>query len=286
MNVKVFWVFLAALLLCFNSAGAADFEGKITQQAIYAAIYSLEDADSMAAADKVFAKTPAELRQMALESGDEEAYSEELVDIYIKDGAFLMNTSQDGQRATVIFNSGSSKVTTLIHDQKMAMVTDMTAAAEMEDQMAAAMGMNPEMTQEMMADGMAEEDLFSMKPAGETRTINGFKCELYKGTDSEGDFCHMWIHKGFSDVFETLVTAFSGLDRSDAGDDKETAFFKKIKGIPILSKTLSMGDVSINEIKSISRESVASDMFTVPADYKKMDMQEMMMMQMQQMMAQ
>ena len=47
-----------------------------------------------------------------------------------------------------------------------------------------------------------------------------------------------------------------------------------------------MGDVSINEITSISREPVSSDLFKVPADYKKMDMQEMMMQQMQQMMAQ
>ena len=282
MRMSVFLVSLAALLLCFNGASASDFEGKITQQAIYASIYSLEDVDSMAAADTVFSKTPAQLRQMALESGDEEAYSEELVDIYIKGDAFLMNTRQDGQRATVIFNTGSSKISTLIHDQKMVMVTDMNAAAEMENQMAAAMGMNPE----MMADDIGEEDLFSMKPTGETRTINGFQCELYKGTDSDGAFCQMWIHKGFSDVFESLITAFSELDKSDAGDDKEAAFFKKIKGVPILTKTQSMGEVNINEITAISREPVSSDMFKVPADYKKMDMQEMMKMQMQQMMGQ
>ncbi len=269
-----------AVVFWFNFAAAADFEGKITQQAIFATIYALEDVDSMEAADKVFAKSAAQLKQMALESGDDENYSEEVVDIFIKGDAFLMNTSEDGHRATVIFNTKSSKIITLIHDQKMVMVTDMDAMEKMGDQMGMAMGSDPE----MMVGDMAEEDLFSLKPTGETRTVNGFKCELYKGTDSEGDFYHVWIHKGFADVFETLITAFSGLDKSSADEDKESAFFRKIKGIPVLTKTLSMGDVSINEIKSISREPVASDMFKVPADFKKMDMQQMMMQQMQQMM--
>ncbi|MEZ4568482.1 MAG: hypothetical protein R2860_16495 [Desulfobacterales bacterium] len=51
--------------------------------------------------------------------------------------------------------------------------------------------------------------------------------------------------------------------------EARNAFSKKIKGVPILTKTLSMGEVNINEITAISREPVSSDMFKVPADYIK-----------------
>ncbi len=290
MRVKIFLVSVAALLLWFNFAGAADFEGKISQQSIFVYAYELENVDSMAEAEKVFAKSNDQLRQMAAQSGDEEAYSEELADIYIKGDAFVVESREDGQRMTVIFDGQSSNITTLMHDQKMAMVTDMNAVEGMGDQMSRMMG-EEMMDDEMMGYEMDEEDRFSMKSTGETRTINGFKCELYKGTDSEGDFSHMWIHRGYADVFETLIAAFSKLDASGAASemDKEEQFFKKIRGIPILTKSISMGDLNISEIKEISKQSVPKEMFKVPADYQKMDMQKMMdqqMKQMQQMMEQ
>ncbi len=73
----------------------------------------------------------------------------------------------------------------------------------------------------MMAEEMEGKDLFFMKSAGETKTINGFTCELYKGTNSEGGFTHMWIHKGYADAFESLSAAFSKLGELEkSGPDK------------------------------------------------------------------
>ncbi len=284
MKAKIFLVSMTALLLCFNLSSAADFEGKISQQSTSVFSYELEDVSSMSEAEKIFSKSAAELKQMAAQSGDADSYSEAPADVYIKGKAMRIDTRQDGQRVSMLFDGRSNKMTTLQHDDKMAMVIDMDQmmhqAEEMREQMAQSMGVSPD----MMEDGMPGKDLFSIKPTGETKTINGFKCELYKGTDSDGGFTHMWIHKGYADVFESMATAFSRLDAPEkSGQDKEEQFFRKVKGVPILTKSLSNGAFSIDEILKISKQSVSDDMLKVPADYKKTSMEEMMQQQMKQM---
>ncbi len=275
MKSKIFLVALVFLLVCQNVSFAADFEGKISRREIYVNSHEFENTDSLSQADLYFSKSIEELKKMAAQTGDDEAYSEEPADIYIKGEAFLINTLQDGQDTTIIFDSPSAKIITLMHEDKAALVMDMNQMGKMNEQMMEEMDPAPEM--------MEEKDLFSMESAGQTRTINGFACELYKGVDSEGDYSHMWIHKGYADVFNTLVTAFSKLDtQEDARVGKEEQFFRKIKGIPILTKTISMDELIIDEIMEISPQSVPEKMFTVPRDYKKMDMQEMMQHMMQQ----
>jgi len=288
MRFKIFLVSMTALLLCFNLSSAADFEGKISQRSTSVFSYELEDVSSMPEAEKIFSKSVAELKQMAAQNGDPEAYSETLEDVYIKGKMMRIDTRQEGESVSMIYDGRSNKMTTLQHDEKMAMVIDMDQmmhqSEALSEQMAQSMGVSPGAAPDMMDDEMPGKDLFSMKPTGETKTINGFKCELYKGTDSDGGFTHMWIHKGYSDVFESMATAFSRLDATDKSDqDKEEQFFRKVKGVPILTKRLSNGEFSIEEIVKISKQSVPDDMLKVPADYKKTSMQEMMQQQMKQM---
>lgn len=275
MKTKILLGALVCVLVCQTGSFAADFEGKISRREIFVYSHEFENTDTFSRADVFLSKSIEELKQMAAQTGEDEAYSEESADIYLKGDVFLINTLQDGQDTTIIFDSPSATITTLMHEDKTALVMDMNQMGKMNEQMMEEMNPAPEM--------MEEKDLFSMEPAGKTRTINGFACELYKGVDSEGDYSRMWIHKGYADVFHTMVTAFSKLDAGeDAPVDKEEQFFRKIKGIPILTKTISMDELIIDEIREISRQSVPEKMFAVPKEYKKMNMQEMMQQMMQQ----
>lgn len=175
---------------------------------------------------------------------------------------------------------------TLQHDQKMAMVTSMDQMMKMGDQMGEAMGFSPE-AMDMEGEEGDEEDSFSMKSTGQTKTINGFKCELFAGTDSDGDFAHIWVSKEQGSRAKNFIEALSEMEKFDQeeseGTEKENEFFKELNGFPILTKSVSMDQLNINEVLEISDESVPDDIFQIPAGYQQMNMQQMMQQQMKMM---
>ncbi len=279
MNYSKFFVLVFVLLSLVSFAFSGDFEGKIMQKALYVSLDKMGDVSSMPQAEALFSKSIDELKQMAAKAGGNDAYSEQKIDIFVKGNKFRMDTQQKGQQVSIIYDTESDKMITLMHEKKMAMATGMGKMMQMGEQMGQSMGMAPG----MMGKDKGGDD-FSMEATGKSKTINGFECKLYKGTDSSGDFTHMWIHEGYIDAFQRMLTSFGKMEKSKKqGMQKEEKFFKKVQGIPILTKSASKEDLNINEILNIAEQSVPADKFEVPDDYQTMDMQNMMQQQMQKM---
>ncbi|MFZ0391510.1 MAG: DUF4412 domain-containing protein [Calditrichia bacterium] len=266
------------------SAAAKDFEGVVTQRQIYVSLidldHTLDFSDMETVAEKWFSKSVDELRNAAKNSQDPDVYEESQMTITVKGNKMRIDTQEDNQTVSAIYDSENQQVITLQHDQKMAMVTNLNDMKNMAQSFTGQMGGSEGTDQE--DDDAEEESQFSMQKTGDTRTINGYKATLYKGTDDDGDYSYLWI----TDDDAGLLGVFTGLmqmmdQEEESAEDKELAFFKGISGFPVLTKSLSESDLNIMELVKVEEKNVSGDLFKVPADYQQMDMQQMMQQQMQ-----
>ncbi|MEJ2636598.1 MAG: hypothetical protein P8184_15060 [Calditrichia bacterium] len=272
---------LVAIFIFENSLLASGFEGKIVQKNISVSLSPSAAPDESGFtqyANDLFSKSNLELKKMAESEGNE--YSEETAIIYMKGKNYRIDTNQEGQKVSIIYNLDTKKMTTLQWASKTAMVTDMEQMGKNMSQM---MGQAQKQMGDMDNQGMEEDNQFSMKSAGETKTINNFKCELYEGKDSDGDYTHLWLTKDDKNLFDSFMPIFSELDnlmQTKLEQGKEEQFYREKQGVPVLTKSISGSGLNIDEITDISSENVPADMFAVPADFKEVNMQQMIQEQM------
>ncbi len=287
----IFMLTVAAVLSSgiWSGTFCGSFEGKIIQKSttIPVAMGSgMEGAQNEEqAAEKYFAKSEQELiqeaRQEGLLTGSEDAFEENSSEIYLKGDMMRVDEQSADGKMSMIYNISDGTVVTLNWDAKTAVTM---SADEMGNQMKNVFGDNLE-EDEMAAGPDEDSDLFSMKPTGVSKTINGFSCKLFKGTDTDGSYTHLWLTTDSPELFgafQQIYNKMSGMLNQKDETDNEKAFYEKYKGVSILTKNFSDGLIQIDEIKEIKPQNISSDVFAIPAGFKKVSMQEMMQQQLQQ----
>lgn len=107
----------------------------------------------------------------------------------------------------------------------------------------------------------------AVKPLGRTRTINGVSTTGYE-VRSPDQILRAWMTKDFPGLTGTF-RSFAARMRQD--DDPEDAAVLELMryGFPVLMITLTDGAVRYEELVSVERGTLSSDLFKVPAGYTK-----------------
>jgi len=161
-----------------------------------------------------------------------------------------------GKELSSIVDSKVGTVTSLIHSQKIAM--------QLPEGMMNAV-------KEQVSKSTAKPDL---QPTGKKETINGFRCEEYQGTLA-GMKCAIWFTQDVKDGQAIL----DQLNKLAGSDPTFQAALQggSLHGFPIrtVTNTPEKGKATMTVI-SISSENVPDSAFEVPADYKAMNMPQML----------
>lgn len=167
----------------------------------------------------------------------------------VKNNKMRMEVNEAGHSAVILFDPVSKKMTMLMPQQNMYME----------------MPINKEIANEMNKDN---EDVKFTK-TGETRTINGYKCEkwIYKSKDEQGE---AWMTKDLG-----KLKMFSGYSMQDKSNQPE--WMKEIESEGAFPMLVNIKDNSGNdqgkmEVTSVNKESLDASLFKVPAGYHKFEM--------------
>ncbi len=270
---------IALLMLVFIcTAQAEGFEGKIEYRDIslmtdaFPSLSEFMDDHSVEfhnALRALFSKTPDELKEIAMDNGGNEFVEETNSTIYMKGDLYRIDETDDDGKQSIIYDLKSKTMKIIRWDEKAVMVSSMN---KMED----IVQLPPEM-QDMETE--REKDLFSMQKANQTKTVAGYKCELYTGTNSDGDYTHLWI----TDQNQSLVNSFLNimkLFQDSFGEselkDAEDKFFIQKKAFDLLRYSGSAFSVDIEQVQEISEEPIDQNMFETPAGFKELSMEELM----------
>ena len=277
-------------ILLAGAGVAGEFEGKIVQRQIYIPLQALSQSAGISTddlsnplriAERLFSKSVDELKQMVQNPAAYREFEEITSDIYVKGNKFRIDTQQRGKKISIIYDVQKDQIATLDWKSKRAMITSTRQVGQKMEQM---MGNLPEGMREMHM-GEVEEDRFNMKSTGKIKTINGFRCELFEGTNSDGDFTHLWLNRDQKDLYQSFMKVFSIIE--NVGGEKvkknEEKFYEEQKGLDVLTQTISDDAISVMEIREIKRQPVPDDLFQVPSHFKKVNIMEMMKQHMQMM---
>jgi hypothetical protein len=161
-----------------------------------------------------------------------------------------------GKQVSTIVDSKAGTLTSLMHEQKMAMQL-------------------PEGTLKSIQGASAGEKAKpDLKPTGKKETINGFACEEYVGTVSGIDVT-FWVTKDVENqkaILDQLAKVSGGADPLQSALANGGDF----PGFPIrtIAKTPEMGTMTMT-ILSIKNEDVPDSAFEIPSGYKAMNMPKM-----------
>ena len=152
-----------------------------------------------------------------------------------------------------------------------------------------------EAMQELMGGMGVDQDMMekaSGKPAGrpeiralgKTEDVNGVQCEAYM-IEHEGRFTVGWISKEHQDLHESFKAYAEKMESMYGEDEKGSSDLLWEKGLPVRIQTLYGGyhggyyggfdSYEIEDMVSVERKSISSDLFEVPAGYSEKSMQEL-----------
>jgi hypothetical protein len=274
-------IILTVFLFC-SLSHSAGFEGKIVNRDISLPVYAfpslneIEDMDSDAfqsAVQKLFEKSPDELIQIARSNGGGDDIQESISTIYIKGDKYRIDSEEEGEKQSIIYDIGTKSINMIQWESKMVITASLDEFKEgFSEMLPTPPGTEmPEMTE--------DNSKFSMKTTGKTRTINGYTCELYTGTNQDGDYTNLWLTSGNQDLFEAFKNMMTVMEESFAKGkllDEEDNFFLEKKGVDMLNLTASSFDINIQEMKDITAQTLSADFFEVPQNFQKISPQEMM----------
>jgi len=121
------------------------------------------------------------------------------------------------------------------------------------------------------------------RPTGETKEINGMQCSAYE-IESDASITLAWVTPELEDLVGAFVEFESKMKEMgmfDVEDDSEIFAVVAEHGFPIMEQTfLTFGNYAVEyeimEILNVERKPLAADYFTVPSDYKKLSIMEML----------
>lgn len=112
--------------------------------------------------------------------------------------------------------------------------------------------------------GNESENKASFEPSGRKKEINGMMCELFKGTDANNNYQHIWSAKSVDDdlieSFNKMSELLSQLNPEE-GSENEFDFIVKNNSIPIITMSMSGAEmIEIEEIVKIEKMDISQMM--------------------------
>jgi frataxin-like iron-binding protein CyaY len=168
------------------------------------------------------------------------------MDYFVKGDKFRLEVKDMGETGAMIFDSKAMKMTIVMPQQKMYM--------------------------EMPLDGIDTESYFDestskakIKKTGESKTINGYKCEKWIIED-EGLNTEAWI------TTELGGFLFSGNPMAGGGSDW-TSKLSAQSFFPMLAKVYESGKhLNTFEVLEVNKQKLDNSLFSAPSGYQKFEM--------------
>lgn len=137
------------------------------------------------------------------------------------------------------------------------------------------------------ADG--EEEAPSIRPLGETKTINGARSAGYEVRSGE-KLIWAWVTRDHESAGKAFLRMAEGIEKMTPMDDedRDPVDLYAQYGLPMLTQEIAVydgeaeGTYEIEEIVAVERQPVPDHLFAVPDGYQKLSWQDMMRGMMQQ----
>ena len=290
-GLKILFLFVMLISIILPTITFAQFEGIIKQrsgEAEMSALYPLiignnqndafysDNIDLQSLADKIFKLSNEEFEKMFTSSGE---------------GFFTTTTTLikgKNIRTDIEVGMGLGKMTTIIRgDQKVLWTIYWSRKSYLEISLAQ---MNEKMSElESVMDKFDfEEDDDSgvqrklvVKKTGKSSVVNGFKVDQYVAKNKE-EISMGWINSDNKKLMNIMLeienemsAMMPGIDNEEDIGESDSDPFSKY-GLPVLTKTVSKSNCTIEEILSFEKKPMKASDFNIPAGFKKMNMQDLM----------
>ncbi len=159
-----------------------------------------------------------------------------------------MMRTDNGTESSVIIDTKTGSMTTLIHEMKMVMKTDM-------EQLKAAAAGTPTPEAAKIEPG-------KLTATGKKEKINGYNCEQYL-LENMGTTVSMWIAKDYPG-YDKLKNELAPLAKMGSSNVKQP----ELPGLALKTETESQGIKFVTSLVSLKEQKVDPSLFTVPAGYK------------------
>ncbi|MDA0813968.1 MAG: DUF4412 domain-containing protein [Verrucomicrobia bacterium] len=156
--------------------------------------------------------------------------------------------SDNGTETSVIMNTATGDMTTLMHEQKMVIKVNTKAlgTAAPTDTLALDKSLLPKIT-----------------ATGKKETIDGYECEIYT-SEAYGTVMKMWIcnnYPGYKKLKAELQT-LTKLADANAPNGPE------VPGMMVKSEIEHSGVKFVTKLVSLKEKPLSEDLFVIPSDYK------------------
>ena len=203
---------------------------------------------------------------------DDPLYEETNLEVLIKGTKMRTDTQEEGMKMSIIMDMDDPVVRMIRWDEKVVINMNLE---KMKQQMEAAFEQYGN-----LEDNIQNENKFSLQPTGEKKEINGMMCELYKGTDANNTYQHIWMAKSIDDgllnSFKKMSELLATLNPEEAGES-DFDFYVERNSIPVLTKSMPGAEtIEIEEIIKIEKTKLNDSDFEIPKGFKEMDMSQMM----------
>lgn len=158
----------------------------------------------------------------------------------------IMRTD-NGTESSVIIDTKSGDMTTLMHEQKMVVKVDMA-------QLKALAGAN--------TTAPGPESVTKITAMGKTQKIDGYNCELYL-SENMGTKVSMWVTKDYPG-YEKLKAELVGVRNLNPTGPKQP----EVPRMALRTEYTANGLTFVTSVVSLKEQKVDAGIFKVPADYK------------------
>jgi hypothetical protein len=158
-----------------------------------------------------------------------------------------MVRADNGTETSVIMDTGAGVMTTLVHEQKMAIKVDLAQLKAMAGAPKA---------------GAVTVPLTTITATGQTRKINGYNCELYLSENS-GTKVSMWITRDYPG-YAKLKAELATMEKLNTSGVKQP----EVPGFALQTEYTANGLNFVTSVVSLKEEKVDAGVFKIPADYK------------------
>lgn len=193
----------------------------------------------------VFAQTGFEGKVAMRITGDETAD----IDYFIKGNNLRMEMDADGNKGVILYDLKDQKTTMLMPGQNMYMEYKLDRSM-------------------IKNDTKHSDKTDDIKRTGETKEINGYKCEKWIFKE-DGDLVEAWM----TDELGNFYMMMNPMDK-----EAQNEWQQKLQGnyFPMKVDVIEDGEkTSSMEVLSVDEMSLKDDLFKVPPGYKKFDMPNM-----------
>ncbi len=157
----------------------------------------------------------------------------------------LMRTD-NGTETSVIMDSDTGDITTLMHEDKMVMTMSGAVVKAAQANVPPVKIEPPKLT-----------------ATGKKETVDGYECEIYT-LESGGSVATMWVAKSYPG-YEKLQKQLEPMTKMGSAGVKQP----EIPGMTLKTETTSSGLKFVTTLVSLKEEKVDPAIFKVPANYKK-----------------